>query len=86
MTEKVEQDASYNIPQLIIDWKKDIEAQLKATSIIIDNKKYVRYENAKNCMRQCFTKGFKIARRNRNGLANYLIQEMKKNFTIEPKS
>lgn len=82
MTEKDVQDASYNIPQLIIDWKKDIEEQLKNTSIIIDKKRYVRYENAKNCMRQCFTKGFKTARRNRNGLANYLLSEMEKRFLI----
>lgn len=80
-----EEDKINNIPQLIEEWKKDLETQLKNTSIMVDNKRYVRYENAKNCMRQCFTKGFKTARRNRTALGRYLISEIEKRFIVNPK-
>ena len=76
--------SQYPVPQNVKGWKKEIEAQLKRTVFIHQGEEYVKFKTATHYMRECFTKGFKVSRRDRTSLTLHMMEEMKKYFIIKP--
>ena len=70
-------------PQRVKEWKREIRKELFQKTVVFNGKRYLKYPTALNYMAQFFTKGFKVARRDRHSLGEYLIEEMKKEFIIK---
>jgi len=72
-------------PQEVKAWKLEHEGNLLKKAIQVNGQPYVLYNDSRKWSRISFAKGFKVSRRDRTSLADHLISEMKKEFTIIPK-